>query len=733
MKNRVIAMILIVSLILPLAACGGKIAAAPVVSEKLLAEAVLNEENLVLGFDGVELRLDPVIISSDVKAIISEVTNAPVLDDEGIISLKVYDFKLENVTQVDGVIQLAIPLKLVEGEVPGAAYLNESTGKWEPVSFVYDKESSSVIIFTDHLSKYGVFSVSNAGKRYARVEFLDLYGEGSDEDFQAAVEEYSIGGVPASECFDIGSGAVGDAMQLGSDVLGNIVQSAGYLAYGDDVLSSLGDYLGNVGLLLSVVQIGTNIYRGNINDAVVASLKTSFSYILGKGVSKLSSSVMSASMASVAIVDYAINKFGTTAIEGRADIYRDAYSIYYSKGEDGFKGSDYWYKTFYPMFSDPTMTEDNLKAQIDMIVTTHSKEFWTGTNKLGVDYYVSEARVKMAWTGGGAGLNQNLQDSITQERRSNLYNDVLPGVFRQIALKINMDNETKLRAEYKALTGYLNKAVSFNVTDTKKTYAKHQVRFSPLNDKAEIANWTGKFKDDGTLNTTFTLYGHLVAGSPNKLDIYAPDADLEKDKPVKTIEFKVTPPSINIELDEKITLVFNGVSGQVDYTPEYEYEAIGWLLGTIEIGADGTINQTYGGGRSLKLKETWLSGKSSSGATITLTEATVQGNYDAVRQSGKGTLSVTWKFLEEGGTGIEYEKYDIKRTFNATFDIEPAYSEPNKSRGQIYIATIGPSVWDITYTGKMYNAEKQEYYTGSETSVNRNEDWGATYSFEVNN
>jgi hypothetical protein len=579
MKNRIIAMILIVSLILPLAACGGKAPAAPIISEKLLAEAVLNEENLVLGFEGVELRLDPVIISSDVKAIISEVTNAPALDDEGIISLKVYDFKLENVTQVDGVIQLAIPLKLVDGDIPGAAYLNESTGKWEPVAFIYDKASSSVIIFTDHLSKYGVFSVSNVGKRHARIEFLDLYGDGKDEDFLAAIEEYSIGGVPASQCFDIGAGAVGDGMQIGGDILGNIVQSAGYMAYGDDVLSTLGDHLGNVGLFLSVVQIGSNIYNGKTHDAVVASMKTSFSYILGKAVSKLSSSVMSASMASVAIVDYAINKFGTTAIEGRADIYRDAYSIYYFKGQDGFKASDYWYKTFYPMFRDPIMTEDSLKAEIDKIVTAHCNEFWTVTNKLGVDYYVSEAREKMAWTGGGAGLNQDLQNSISQERRSILYNDVLPGVFRQIALRINMENERKLRAEYKALTDYLNKTISFSVTDTKKTYARHQVRFSPLNDKAEIANWTGKFKDDGTLNTAFTLYGHMVAGSPKKLDIYAPDANMEKDEPVKTIEFKVTPPAVEIVITEEAgrltTLITQRSSGEIvsNFLVEDEYKS----------------------------------------------------------------------------------------------------------------------------------------------------------------
>ncbi len=566
MRNRVIALIIVVSTILLLTGCSGG-STGSAMSEKLLAEAVLNEENLVLSTDGAELRLDPVIVPSDVNASIYEVSNAPALDEESVIKLKVYDFKLDGVSQVDGVIQLAISLQPADGEVPGAAYLNEETGQWEPVAFMYDEVSSTVVILTDHLSKYGVFSVSGEGRRRAIVEFLDLYGAGEDKDFLAAIEEYSIGGVPASQCIEIGAGAAGDALQLGGDFLGNISQSAGYLAYGDDVLSTIGDHLGSVGLLLSVVQVGNNLYNGRINDAVVGSLKTSYTYIMGKVVSKLSNSVLSAGMASVAIVDYAINKFGTTAMEGRADIYRDAYSIYYWKGEDGFKGSDYWYKTFYPMFSDPKMTQEALKVEIDKIVTAHCNEFWTGTNKLGVDYYMTEAREKMAWTGGGAGLNQDLQSSISQERRSALYNDVLPGVFRQIALRINMENESKLRSEYKALSDYLNQVVSFSVTDPKKTYAKHQARFSTLNDKADIDNWTGKFKDDGSLSTSFTLYGHMYAGSPTKLDIYAPDADMDKDEPVKSIEFKVTPPSVEIVLTEEAdrlkTLVTTRSAGEI--------------------------------------------------------------------------------------------------------------------------------------------------------------------------
>lgn len=549
MLKRYISIMLVVSMILSMVGCGDS-SSDNKMSEKLLVETILNEENLELEKNGVRLQLDPVIINTDIKASIFEVLNPPKLDVEEDINLNVYDFKLEGISNVEGVIQLTIPLKVQSDETPGAAYLNENTLTWEPVTFKYNEENSEIVIYTDHLSKYGVFSTSNLGKRRARIEFLGLYGEEKDDDFLAAIEEYSIGGVPANQCFEIGAGAAGDALQLGGDFLGNIVQSTGYLAYGDDVLSTIGDHLGNMGLLLSVVQIGNNIYNGKINDAVVGSLKTSYSYMLGKVVSKLSNSVLSASMASVAIIDYSINKFGTTAIEGRADIYRDAYSIYYFKGNDGHKGSDFWYKTFYPMFSDKYMTEENLKKEIDKIVTDHCNEFWSSSNKLGIDYYVTEAREKMAWTGGMAGLNQDLQKTISDERRAMLYNDILPGVFSQIALKINMDNENKLRSEYKALSDYLNTVISFSVKDPKKTYAKHQVRFSAINDKADVNNWTGRFKDDGTLNTSFTLYGHMYAGSPNKLEIYEPNANLEKDKPVKTIEFKVTPPSVEIVLSE---------------------------------------------------------------------------------------------------------------------------------------------------------------------------------------
>lgn len=196
------------------------------------------------------------------------------------------------------------------------------------------------------------------------------------------------------------------------------------------------------------------------------------------------------------------------------------------------------------------MTETELKAEIDKIVVSHCNEFWL-KNKLGVDYYVSQAREKMAWTGGGAGLNQKLKDSISEEKRSVMYNDILPGVFYQIARRINMENENKLRESYKELSNYLNQTITFNMIDNEKKYANHLVKIGPLNDKAIVENWTGKLSKDGSLATRFTLYGHMYVGLPNQLQIFEADANIDKDEPIRLVEFKVTPPTIKIDLSEE--------------------------------------------------------------------------------------------------------------------------------------------------------------------------------------
>lgn len=726
MRSRIIAIILVISLVLPIVGCGSdennslvgedkgdssqvekKDDPAQDQDEIVLAEGRLNEEQLILASEKIELRLNPVNINEEVQAKISKVPTSPPLDEESGIELEVYDFTIEGISEFPGVIEIAIPMELAEGDTPGAAYLDETTKKWEPVSFSYDNDSASIIIITDHLSKYGVFSVSDEGRRRARIEFLGLYGDKQEEEnYLLAVEEFSIGGQPSSQCIEIGSGAAGDALQLGGDFLGNIVQGAGYASYGEDVLSSLGDHLGSLGLLVSVVQIGNNLYQGKINEAVVGSMKTSYSYVLGKVASKLSNSVLSASLASVAIIDYSINKFGTTAIQGREDIYRDAYMIYYKKGEDGYKSSANWFQTLYPMFKEPTMTQDELQAEIDKIVTSHCNEFWSG-NKLGVDYYVSQARKNLVWTASEAGLGQALKDEIAAERRAIMYNDILPGVFYQIARRINMENEHQLRAQYRDLTNYLNSLVSFNVKDSKHAYKDHLVRFSTLGQQADIENWTGKLNKEGELKTSFTLYGHMYAGAPNKLDIYLPDAQIDKDEPIRSLEFKVTPPLVEIILGEEISAL-KYESGESEKIIQLGLHAALKEAGVIKIDKEGNF----------KVEIPYASADGSKGGTNYTSQVNgfyMEGKIDPGSLTGSGTLNASLRYTSKEIAPLEAMEGETKEYIST-------YEYDDSIQGQVAISESGKKVvFTINVQGYRNGHSKLQYHSIDPAGV---EFWG---------
>ena len=99
----------------------------------MVTEGVLNEDNLTLSYQGLSMIISPATLSTEAQAKIAKVTEVPALDDDNEIKPEVYDFSLAGADKLAGVIELMIPLKLADGMQPGAAYLNENTGKWEPV------------------------------------------------------------------------------------------------------------------------------------------------------------------------------------------------------------------------------------------------------------------------------------------------------------------------------------------------------------------------------------------------------------------------------------------------------------------------------------------------------------------------------------------------------------------------------------------------------------------------
>ena len=554
----------------------------------------INNENLAISNAGVTFKLNALMDIENASGEIRVVDNPPPLiaeEETEPIDIQVYEFTLTG-SEIVGVVELEIPLKTRKNEHAGAAYFDEVKGTWEPVFFQYDGEK--VLILTDHLSKFGVFKISDEGKRRAYAKYLFPYMSGVDiQRYLDAISAYAIS-EDTIECINIGIEAVDTSLALGSGVFGGIMQTTGFLAYGEDVLNVIGDKLEHIGLLTSVVQVGVAVYNGNYHEATVMSLKTALNYTVGKIAGKLASPVMSASMAAIAFVDYSINKFGTEAVQGREDMYDEAYALYYTKGQDGYRSSADWFNLLYPIVTQGGKSDADVRAEIEALVDEYTKRFWTAENKLGVDYYLSEVRPNLAFTGGGAGLNDRIRNKVSANKRAILFREILPGVFEQIARKATLDNQRKLDEAFISLVDYLNTLISVEIVDQEEGYIDHIIRFAPLNTNAQVSDWQAvMFKS--TLNTKMSLLGHIIAGSPHTLEVYLPNSDPESDNPVKTIQFKLSPPSLTINLNEgkvkSLTLVDDGRSSNLG---QYSVPLIGLDLAlrsqtTIPIAADGSF------------------------------------------------------------------------------------------------------------------------------------------------
>ena len=116
--------------------------------------------------NGVSVELGDYVLDGEAELTVAKL---PVEEnkDEGY-KIEAYDFKLGEMSELSDFITLRIPYDTAyceDGQDPakcvGAKYKNETTGEWEDVLFEVDAASNELIIYTDHLSIFGVFHVKN--------------------------------------------------------------------------------------------------------------------------------------------------------------------------------------------------------------------------------------------------------------------------------------------------------------------------------------------------------------------------------------------------------------------------------------------------------------------------------------------------------------------------------------------------------------------------------------------
>jgi hypothetical protein len=617
-------------------------------------EASVPDENAIVGTlsnnifevsdNGVGIEISPVCLNNPAEVIITPRDDLPPLEE---ISITGYDFDIDTDEELAGVMWITLPYDKSQldpnvdvSRQVGAAYFNESTQEWESVDFRIDEVHSNVIITTDHLSIFGAFVV---GKEYTRAAYVQYtipsiamraatLSSQYEDIIREAIEQNMT---PGPSALVLGNAIVTDWLNITGAGL-----NMSSVVYASDFIQSISSLMTNLGLLSAIAQAAVDYQSGNNTALYVNSIKnlTNFS------ISKFGTSMMNLASVGVFCIDYSITQFANEALSGRRDIYDQAYRLYYER--EAKRTAKDWYLIFMPM-AKAAKSPDELNQKVMAEIDRYTKQFWE--DETVVAYYQDEA-MKYGFTGGG-GLNQAIMDELSRNHKIELLQGLLQPVFGQISRKLAAEQQTELRKVLDELAKQLNTLVTIQVFDSaydqaepkplKSSYAGYIARIAPLAEEVkDKEKWQQVIDNEGKASLPFRILGHLMAGSPNKIEIVSPD---EPDNVLKTIEFIVTPPTVQVDIGAQKATGMVFAKGTLNSPESAGIFAALEELGVIPIEEDGHFSVSVPYVATTRQEGTLL-------WNIETTDFTMEGTWDTLSKTGNVEIGA---FISANGVAKE--------------------------------------------------------------------------------
>ena len=617
-------------------------------------EASVPDENAIVGTlsnnifevsdNGVGIEISPVCLNNPAEVTITPRNDLPPLEE---ISITGYDFDIDTDEELAGVMWITLPYDKSQldpnvdvSRQVGAAYFNESTQEWESVDFRIDEVHSNVIITTDHLSIFGAFVV---GKEYTRAAYVQYtipsiamraatLSSQYEDIIREAIEQNMT---PGPSALVLGNAIVTDWLNITGAGL-----NMSSVVYASDFIENISKLMTNLGLLSAIAQAAVDYQSGNNTALYVNLIKnlTNFS------VSKFGTSMMNLASVGVFCIDYSITQFANEALSGRKDIYDQAYRLYYER--EAKRTAKDWYLILMPM-AKAAKSPDELNQKVMAEIDRYTKQFWE--DETVVAYYQDEA-MKYGFTGGG-GLNQAIMDELSRNHKIELLQGLLQPVFGQISRKLAAEQQTELRKVLDELAKQLNTLVTIQVFDSaydqaepkplKSSYAGYIARIAPLAEEVkDKEKWQQVIDNEGKASLPFRILGHLMAGSPNKIEIVSPD---EPDKVLKTIEFIVTPPTVQVDIGEQKATGMVFAKGTLNSPESAGIFAALEELGVIPIEEDGHFSVSVPYVATTRQEGTLL-------WNIETTDFTMEGTWDNRSKTGNVEIGA---FISANGVAKE--------------------------------------------------------------------------------
>ena len=361
-------------------------------------------------------------------------------------------------------------------------------------------------------------------------------------------------------------------------------------------------------------------------------------------------------------------------------------------------------------------TPAELKQKVMAEIDRYCWQFWQ--DELTVAAYQDQA-MKNGFTGGG-GLNQSVQDEISNNKKFELLQSSLQPVFNNIARKLSLEQENRVKKELDIIAKELNKIVTIQVYDSnydnadpkpeKARYAGYIARIAPLSDSVtDKEKWQQEITSEGKASLPFRVLGHIMAGSPNKVEIVDP----EKDEVVKEVEFVVMPPTVQLDIADAPSIeniVY--VSANTNSIPGNSVREALRAAGTISISKDGAfyVEVPYASATYTQGTLNW---------TTEVTEFIMTGTWDNASRKGTGyvTCTITANGIAKDSFDDDpaMEKHYAKSVMSYSLSLEGSVAF-SATEDQFIIkvkSTYSPDVSSLLY---IYNFYNDEWHAGDNPS-----------------
>ena len=533
---------------------------------------------------GVKVKIeDDIDIPKDTEM---EVTQMEEVTDDAIgATYTEYEITLGDIHELGGYVELRLPYNeanIPAGEDPaqcvGAMYFDETEGEWVPVDYEVDTASKEVVIYTDHFSKYRCYEFKDEGKRLAQIiKVSDVLDKVDFEDAKKAMEEFVYYEFPDEDCRAVVAPYVEEAFKDfvsktgdSSTYVGNIVTNLVTLAGGDQAFehmpksSKIIECMGKAGLYISVVTFMMSVTKDDKTSDDILQIYKDAAYLL---VAASGSSWLGGIAAAAWLVDLTVSEVASFVRGSVKEDEMKAYR-YYMNSNDTYNDHRHlsraeWRKIIYDIATQPPTSKDfDANNEIMKKIDDYCNEFWTMNSSIRYEVYDDVGLM------GSLQADKKMQEEISAEYKGELL-DELQGVFAAVQLQLQREARQAAMKELNKLIKYFNETYTVNIKevvdkDKKPRFGGCQAVFSPLYSEENKEEWTVILDDKGCAKVDMTWIGYILAGEPNEVQIYAPNADLTKPetKPLLKVPFSML--NLNVELKyegiplEDLIGIYNG-------------------------------------------------------------------------------------------------------------------------------------------------------------------------------